>query len=340
MWQPPAVPANEAERLVALEACGIMDTPPDERFDRLTRLAKRFYSADIAFLGFIDEQQQWMKSMTAEGLEPSIDRRKTVCQLMLATGKPLIVPDFRADPTFDGHPVVPNIPLRFYAGVPILLSPDLVIGSLCVMRQQPGTEHDFDIEPLQDLAAIVGDEIEMGRLNTELTVQSRMDALTGLANRRSFDEALLRAESRCRRTGEPLSLLMIDIDHFKLLNDKLGHQAGDEALQKVGAVLAGVFHRKEDTVARYGGEEFAAILPASSPEGALKMAEKIRSELRAAEIVHPTRGIVSISVGVSTQTGRAIEREKLLGEADAALYEAKRQGRDRVVAADLTLPAQ
>lgn len=340
MWQPPAVPDNEQERLIALEACGIMDTPQDERFDRLTRLAKRFYSADIAFLGFIDDTQQWMKSMTAAGLEPSIDRKKTVCQMMLATGKPLVVPDFRADPTFDGHPVVPNIPLRFYAGVPITLAPDLVIGSLCVMREKPGTKSDFDIEPLKDLAAIVEDEIEMMRLNTELTVQSRMDALTGLANRRSFDEALVRAESRCRRTGEPLSLLLLDIDHFKLLNDKMGHQAGDEALKKVGAVLGSVFHRKEDTVARYGGEEFAAILPASSPEGAWVMAEHIRDALRAAKIFHPTRGIVSMSVGISTQIGRAINREPLVAEADAALYEAKRQGRDRVVAADLLAQAE
>ena len=331
MWHVPPPPANEPERLIALDACGIMDTPREERFDRLTRLAQRIYGADVAFIGFIDEEQQWMKSVTSSTIGPFIGRKQSVCQLIISTGEPLVIGDIQTDERFAGHPVVPLIPLHFYAGVPLLATPDLAIGSLCIMREKPGIEPDFDIEPLQSLAAIAIDELELRSLNRDLTRMSRVDALTGLANRRGFDEALERAQVRCRRTGETLAVMMIDIDYFKALNDSFGHQGGDVALQALGAVMAGAFVRKDDTIARYGGEEFAGILTGNDANGALIVAERIRRALSKAAIPHPKTGSLTVSIGIAARPGAEIEVEQMIAEADAALYEAKRRGRNNVM---------
>ena len=331
MWHVPPPPANEPQRLAALDACGIMDTPRDERFDRLTRLAKRLYDADVSFMGFIDDEQQWMKSVTSNLIGPFIGRRQSVCQLIISTGAPLVVGDIQTDERFSGHPVVPMIPLHFYAGVPLMATPDLAIGSLCIMREKAGIEPDFDIEPLQSLAAIAIDELELRSLNRDLTRMTRVDALTGLTNRRGFDEALERAEVRCRRTGEVLSVLMIDIDFFKVLNDSFGHQGGDVALRAMGALMSDLVLRKDDTIARYGGEEFAAILTGSDADGALRVAERVRLALSKAAIPHPKTGSLTVSIGISTRPGSDIDREQIIAEADGALYEAKRRGRNAVV---------
>ena len=331
MWHVPPPPANEPERLIALDACGIMDTPREERFDRLTRLAQRIYGADVAFIGFIDEEQQWMKSVTSSTIGPFIGRKQSVCQLIISTGEPLVIGDIQTDERFAGHPVVPLIPLHFYAGVPLLATPDLAIGSLCIMREKPGIEPDFDIEPLQSLAAIAIDELELRSLNRNLTRQTRIDALTGLTNRRGFDEALERAMVRCGRTGEALTVMMIDIDYFKSLNDTFGHPGGDAALQTVGGLLARAIVRKDDTIARYGGEEFAAILIGSDLQGGLMVAERLRLALSKAAIPHPKTGSVTFSIGITARAGAHIDGERMVAEADAALYEAKRRGRNAVV---------
>lgn len=338
MWQIPPDPPNEAERLAALAACQIMDTPHDERFDRLTFLAQRFYGADVAFIGFIDDKYQWMKSVTSSDIPPATERKKTICQVMVTSGKPLVVGDLQTDERFDGHPVVPDIPLHFYAGVPLLVAPDLVIGSLCILRAEPGDAASFDIRPLQELAAIAVDELELNTLNRELTRLTRVDALTGLANRRCFDEELTRAGQRCRRTGEALSVMLIDIDRFKALNDGLGHQAGDEALRRVGATLGGMAVRHEDTLARYGGEEFAAILCGSDESGALTVAGRIRQALEDAAIAHPVTGKVTVSIGIASRPAHQIDLHRMIAEADAALYEAKRRGRDLVVCHEASEP--
>lgn len=331
MWQVPPHPDNEPQRLAALEACGIMDTAREEQFDRLTRLAQRFYDADVSFLGFIDNEQQWMKSVTSSLIGSFIGRRQSVCQLIISSGEPLVVGDLQTDERFSGHPVVPQLPLRFYAGVPLLATPNLAIGSLCIMREKPGIEEGFDIGPLQSLAAIAIDELELRSLNRDLTRMTRVDALTGLANRRGFDEALERAEVRCRRTGETLSVMMIDIDYFKALNDSFGHQGGDAALQAIGALMVEALVRKDDTIARYGGEEFAAILSGSDAMGAEKVAERIRMALSKAAIPHPRTGSLTVSIGITARPGQHIDSEQMIAEADAALYEAKRRGRNAVV---------
>jgi len=173
--------------------------------------------------------------------------------------------------------------------------------------------------------------------NRELTRLSAVDGLTGIANRRQFDETLSREWRRCLRAREPLSLLMGDVDFFKQYNDGYGHQAGDECLKAVAESLQEKLRRPADIVARYGGEEFAAVLPGTSLEGAMRVAELMRAGVQSLGVAHAgsTFGVVTASFGVATLLPTLPEgMPKLLSAADWALYEAKRQGRNCIQAAD------
>jgi diguanylate cyclase (GGDEF)-like protein len=150
------------------------------------------------------------------------------------------------------------------------------------------------------------------------------DALTGLANRRVFEEALAREVARAQRSEEPVSLVMFDIDHFKAVNDTFGHQLGDEVLRVVGRVLAEAC-RDADLPARYGGEEFAVLLPACAPREAFRVAERLRAAVTGAELPVP----LTVSAGVAGIPANAATADELLRAADSALYSAKRTGRDR-----------
>ncbi|HRP98322.1 MAG TPA: diguanylate cyclase [Rhodocyclaceae bacterium] len=180
---------------------------------------------------------------------------------------------------------------------------------------------------------------KLDEANRELTRLSAVDGLTGIANRRCFDDTLRREWRRAARRGAPLSLLLADIDHFKEYNDRYGHQRGDDCLKAVARELAARLNRPSDLVARYGGEEFAVILPETDADGAWRVAEALRRAIQASEIAHEgssTESLVTISIGVAAtvpagadSTGMAA----LLRRADEALYEAKRGGRNRVVLA-------
>jgi diguanylate cyclase (GGDEF)-like protein len=169
--------------------------------------------------------------------------------------------------------------------------------------------------------------------NLELRRALLLDGLTGLQNRPSFDEHLTRAWHQHLRGREPLSVLMVDVDHFKLFNDTYGHLAGDTCLRQVAGCLQAAVTRKQDTVARFGGEEFAIVLPDTDVHGARQVARRILGGLRAAAIPHEgsDHGQVSVSIGIGTTTdGRVTSVGDLLESADRALYAAKHGGRDRV----------
>ena len=178
---------------------------------------------------------------------------------------------------------------------------------------------------------------ELERANSVLERLAAHDGLTGVANRRTFDQALEAHWSLARRTGEPVALLMVDVDRFKELNDRCGHQAGDECLRGVAQTLSKGLGRPADLVARYGGEEFVVLLPGTSPEGAALVAERLRLEVEAfgrgswdGQGAAPT-----VSVGVvASVPPTGTPAEWLVSLADQALYAAKRQGRNRVVVAN------
>ncbi|NGZ87169.1 diguanylate cyclase domain-containing protein [Duganella aceris] len=182
---------------------------------------------------------------------------------------------------------------------------------------------------------------ELQESNSKLTALSATDALTGLANRRRFDETLAREWARAQRSGEPLALAMIDVDSFKLYNDKYGHQAGDACLREVARVIQAAVHRATDLAARYGGEEFAFIAPINSSAQAAHMAETIRADLQTLALPHElsAAGCVTVSIGVASMTPTERQSAELLVRAaDQALYSAKEQGRNRVMQAKQAPP--
>lgn len=180
------------------------------------------------------------------------------------------------------------------------------------------------------------------RIRTHLGLKRKMallekmvslDGLTEIPNRRSFDTAKKREWDRALREGEPISLIMMDVDQFKQYNDHYGHSGGDVCLQAVARALFGCIHRPGDLVARYGGEEFVAILANTDPEGAERIAEQLRQSVMTLQLPHASSGVaahVTISLGVATMipTLKATP-EQLQEAADQMLYEAKRQGRNR-----------
>lgn len=173
---------------------------------------------------------------------------------------------------------------------------------------------------------------DLEQANARLAALSSTDGLTGIANRRRFDEALEDAWRRARRDGDPLSLLMVDVDHFKPFNDTLGHQAGDECLKTVAQALRMHAARSNDVLARYGGEEFALLTPMDAAH-ARRLGALLLESVRALALPHPA-GQVTISVGVATLSpGDGLSAPDLVRLADEALYAAKRGGRNRMVVA-------
>ncbi len=169
--------------------------------------------------------------------------------------------------------------------------------------------------------------------NERLKRLSSLDGLTGIANRRVFDETLEAELKRAKRQKSPISLILIDVDYFKLYNDSYGHIKGDECLKKIADVLSGALKRAGDLAARYGGEEFACILANTDVEGALGMAEKICAGVRALKIPHERSpfGIVTVSIGIASLIpSKSLTVERLINCADTALYRAKRDGKNQI----------
>jgi len=178
-------------------------------------------------------------------------------------------------------------------------------------------------------ATLIG--LVVGRLLADLRHRSRHDGLTGLINRRTMEETLLAQVQRSRRTGEPFSVLMLDLDHFKAINDRHGHAAGDRALKHTAAALKAEL-REIDALGRFGGEEFLVLMPGATADAARPVAERLRTALLTdAPRIDGATLFLSASIGVAQWQGPAEEPSRLLLRADAALYRAKTRGRDCVV---------
>lgn len=175
---------------------------------------------------------------------------------------------------------------------------------------------------------------KLSEANIELQKLASLDGLTGIPNRRRFDEALQTELLRAQRMRSPLSLLMCDIDFFKVYNDTYGHLAGDLCLKKVAAGLSSMLQRPADLAARYGGEEFALILPDTHERGAIAVAESCRKQVEALAIANAgstNYGHITVSIGlVNLIPSAQVDPEQLIGMADRALYQAKRNGRNQV----------
>jgi diguanylate cyclase (GGDEF)-like protein/PAS domain S-box-containing protein len=474
---------NETERLEALRAFEILDTPPEPEFDELTRLASVICSAPIALISLIDPTRQWFKSCV--GLDATETSRDIAFCAHAILGKELfVISDAAADARFRDNPLVTGEPyIRFYAGMPLTTPEGYNVGTLCIIDRVPRiltaklqdavrvlarqvvarlvlrrqveelkvvvaekerieralrsseakfrntidrlaegvfivdeasnsfvdanaavlkmlgySLEEFTALPQCELAADetpatfasrqeqiraalaregrcdlgrrklrckdgavvpvevratsvpnggsglnayivrdVTDRVEyenrlfeyqsgLEEANAKLKELATTDGLTGINNRAAFDEKLTEEFERASRHGRALSLIVLDVDHFKSFNDTFGHPAGDDVLRAVAVVLKGTA-RSIDTAARYGGEEFAIILPETDFCGAMVLAERCR---RAVASFAWDKRAITVSVGVSTLRTTTNEPRELVREADEALYRSKQTGRNRV----------
>jgi diguanylate cyclase (GGDEF)-like protein len=195
------------------------------------------------------------------------------------------------------------------------------------LSDSPYEEHDLALlRALADSSAIA---MRNAELHDRLRAQATLDPLTGCHNRRGFDEVLANELSRALRHQQPLSLVFLDIDHFKRINDDFGHEVGDQALQRIGRVVRHTF-RASDSACRYGGEEFALVFPSTSKEDGLAMAERLRELV---ESLPPTAEVprsMTASFGVAAFPDDGADSAALIRSADRALYQAKANGRNRV----------
>ncbi|WP_202814974.1 GGDEF domain-containing protein [Aureimonas ureilytica] len=195
---------------------------------------------------------------------------------------------------------------------------------------------EYNCAIVRDISERKMTQARMEALHEEIYRLSITDGLTGISNRRHFDGSLAKEIERLEASGEPLSLILLDVDHFKSFNDHQGHMAGDACLRRVAGVIDGAMRQPIDLAARYGGEEFVCILPSTTLVEALEIAETIRARIAALGLAHdlsPEWGIVTASLGVVSTEGNERETaQSLLARADALLYRAKEAGRNRVEA--------
>jgi len=473
----PPVPENR--RLRALHQLGMLDTPPDGSFDRVTRLAARILRVPIALVSLVDESRVWFKSRV--GLDVAqFPRDITLCTRVIEERKVLAIPDATQDPRYAANPLVTGAPhLRAYLGIPLYARGSEPIGTLCAIDLQPRDFGADDIAVWNDFAGLVQDMLRarelsveseqrlrdasasvekhtqmerrlqriadhipalIGYWNTELRCEfaneayraysglspeqmiglhfrellgeeiyarnspyayaalagepqrfqrsaigkdgkrldtegqyvpdhdetgavcgffvlvtditeltaakgdlevtnakllkeSTTDFLTGLANRRVFTERSEAAFRRFQETGDAYSLIVMDLDNFKLINDCHGHEIGDRVLRAMGEILGGQLRGLDDLAARLGGEEFAVLCPGRFTENSLQeMAGRIRAQINKTTVDAPqgqvsftsSFGIASVTAGDTSWTGA-------FARADSALYEAKETGKNRIV---------
>jgi len=318
----------------------VLYTPAEERFDRITRLAGRILQVPIALVSLVGKDVQWFKSRY--GLDaPETPREISFCGHALLGEETLVVPDATRDTRFFDNPLVTGAPgIRFYAGHPLRSNEGKKLGTLCVIDRTPRQLTKEDHQALQDLAAIAESELNHAKLaesQQQLIVElgetrrkSLVDPLTQLWNRRAITDVLEREAARARRSKDWLSIMLMDIDHFKVINDTHGHACGDRALREVAAALRAAL-RTFDAVGRWGGEEFLAVLPGCGGANAIILAERLRVRVEGVRIPVKQGEIgTTISVGAVALHAPADEvLDAAIIAADEALYRAKRGGRNR-----------
>lgn len=348
---------DEAGRLRALYRYDALDTAQEEGFDELVALARRIMGTPMAAISLIDEDRQWFKA--AEGLEArEMPRQIAFCAHTIAEDGPMIVPDASRDSRFCDNPLV-TAPdgIRSYLGAPLTTPDGYNIGAICALDGKP---RKFSAED----AALLGGLARIAVSMLELRQAARSDALTGTLSRGGFEQVLeaqiappapigaapigadpardlppsvalhpARADA-ARGPGPANTLLILDIDHFKSVNDDFGHLVGDDVLRAVAQAIRSSL-REGDTLGRLGGEEFGILLCATDARRGAAVAERVRTAISRLILPELAGRQITASLGLA-QHQPGWQSRDWIGAADAALYAAKHGGRNRVEVA----PAQ
>ncbi|WP_298715908.1 sensor domain-containing diguanylate cyclase [uncultured Oceanisphaera sp.] len=339
---------DEEARLATLASYCILDTPPDTAFDEITELASLICDTPIAVINFVGRNRQWFKSEKGLGVKET-PLNISICAHVLLQSELFIIPDTSQDPRFVHNPLVTGKPfVRFYAGTPLKSPGGLPLGTLCVLDHRPRELTEIQRVALSTLANQVMRNLELIRVQQaqsgliqqlqsaqqELTHLAATDPLTGLYNRRAFEERLSQEHALIQRGQSPAALMMMDLDYFKVINDDFGHKAGDRVIEHFAQVCRNVF-RQSDLIGRWGGEEFVVLLPDTTESEAWQAAERLHQVLRQTRIEYDEQISLSITVSIGLfSLSKDRELEEAMRLADTLLYQAKDNGRNCTVCAD------
>ncbi|MBP2195535.1 GGDEF domain-containing protein [Pantoea cypripedii] len=312
----PALPADESDRLAQLRALNILHTPAEERFDRLTRLARRLFGVPVALVSLLEEDHQWFKSIAGESGETA-PRNTSFCGHAILQDDLMVVENALEDDRFYDNPLVTGEnPVRFYAGCPLRTPAGAKVGTLCIVDHQARSFDDDDCHTLRDLAAMA--EAELVAFQTATS-----DELTQITNRRGFMTLGQLALNECLVKQLPACLTFLDLDRFKEINDTLGHRQGDRALMDFAEAMK-VSFRQADIFARLGGDEFVVLfngLQQSDAEGVLarfdRHLQRQTHDLSRLYQLHFSSGIVEFD------PQQPLSLEQLLEGSDERMYAAK-----------------
>ncbi|SFZ85406.1 diguanylate cyclase (GGDEF) domain-containing protein [Devosia enhydra] len=317
-------PSYDDERIAAVRRYGLLDAATDSDLDRIVKLAQTLLGSESAAISLIDRDRQFFISRRGIA-EAETPRQTSFCTHTIRAAGPMVVDDAEHDPRFANNPFVLDTPkVRFYAGVPLASSDAYPLGALCVFDPNPRSVTPDQLSSLENLAALAIHHLELRR-------QASIDTLTGTLNRATILRVAELEIADAEKHQTNLAVLMVDLDHFKTINDTYGHGTGDAVLASVGRLLESTI-RKSDYVGRYGGEEFCMILPGVSAELAFSIASRVRATIEDMTIeAEGHRLTITASIGIAMLHERNGPTVTLLSAADRALYAAKRKGRNCVV---------
>jgi diguanylate cyclase (GGDEF)-like protein len=314
---------DEEARLAALRRYEIRDTVESKPFQRIVDLVQHIMGVPMAAVTLIDADTQWFRAQ--RGLPRSeTPRAEAFCDYTIAQHGPFAVSDARDDLRFADNPMVTGAPhIRSYLGVPLTTPDGYNVGSLCAIDNEPRHFDRSQGEIMKKLAEIVVEQFELQQI-------AKQDSMTGALTRRGFFAEVEKEFQRAGRYDRPSALVVIDVDHFKSINDRYGHPAGDAVLVSIANACMATM-RKSDIFGRIGGEEFGLLLPETEAEEARLAAERIRAMVESTIIqVGGTEVRATVSLGVAPRPAVGETAATWFGEADIALYEAKQFGRNRV----------
>jgi len=320
--QEPRVPENEKKRIENLKALKILDTESEERFDRITRLAKRLLNVPIALVSLIDENRQWFKS--CQGLNVKETSRKiSFCGHAILEEDLFIIPDATKDERFFDNPLVIDEPkIRFYAGYPLKYSYDnSKLGTLCVIDVVARNLNDEEKQALVDLGAMVEQELSSNKTATT-------DELTKISNRRGFLELAELSFRLHSKLDSEATLVLLDLNRFKYINDNFGHAEGDTALKVFTEIMMSSF-RKSDILARLGGDEFVILLNNTGVSDAQFAIDDFKEVIRLYNMETNNNYDLSFSEGIiplDCKSGKSID--DYLNDADKLMYQHKSESRN------------
>lgn len=332
------LPIDEDRRLDSLHRLGLLDTPAEERFDRICRIARRVLDVPIVTIGLVDATREWFKSTIGMPHE-QIARRASFSAHVVADEKEIVVEDTRRDKRFESNPLVTGEPyVRAFAGYPLRSKEGSLVGSLSVYDLRPHKIDDTDLSTLRDLAAIADSELVISKMTPALrelvtdsrrSGEARIDSLTRLWNRAAVLDVVEREILYAREVQRPLSLMLVDVDHLKSVNDRFGTEKGDEVLVEIARRMRASL-RPYDSIGRYGGEEFLILLPDADGQSSWSAAERIRADLAKTEVLPGIR--MTVTVGIAAASGQALRPGDFVRQAERSLFEAKKSGGNRVYA--------